>query len=99
MRAWQDLALNAEQQKLVNELMRWCGFLLLVLFRVLAWALEQRLVVTASLLRVLGRLLIVDGVVVKWLGFHRSGVITVVDSLGGGAVDVAAGVGLLSLAQ
>jgi len=79
--------------------MRWCGLLLLALFRVLAWAAEQRVVVTASLLRVLGRLLIIDGVVVKWFGFHRSGVIAVADSLGGGAVDVAAGIGLLALAR
>jgi len=93
------LKFNAEQLKLVNELMRWCGFLLLVMFRVLAWAVEQRLVVTSSLLGVLGRLLVIDGVFVKWFGFHRSGVITVADSLGGGAVDIAAGIGLLALAR
>jgi hypothetical protein len=90
-----DLQFNQQQQKLVNELMRWCGVLFLILCRTGLWLVDKRFILTRDLLKELGWLMVLDGTFVKFYGFWGSGVISAADALGGGVIDISTGSALL----
>ena len=82
--------------------MRWAGILLLAVSNVgfvLAKSAGPKGVLTQTskdALNILGATLMMDGVVVKFLGFYRSGVVSFVDSVFGGTVDCLSGLFLFA---
>ena len=75
-----------------QETTRWAGVLLFALAaKTLSLAQTTNGKLTSDSKRTLqtfGAALVLDGIIVKLLGFHRSGVFNFIDSVGGGIVDI-----------